>query len=102
MAFVGTVPRNGLIALVFGGEQTLGLRSYLFGHRPQERFVLVLVCVGGQPRGLQILLAWAPSPGTVPGFTGGPTWWAKQVVPGFREVPFDGLMDLGADPRTAF
>jgi len=61
-----------------------------------------------------LLLDWAPSPGTVPVFTGGPTWWALLSVPGFREVLFDGLnvwgqargLQLqqfvwGADPRTA-
>ena len=41
-------------------------------------------------------------PSTGPCFvTGGPTCWAQHVGPGSREVPFDGLIYLGADPRTA-
>lgn len=33
--------------------------------------------------------------------TGGSTCWALHVVPGSREVPFDGLIYREADPRTA-
>jgi len=93
------------------GGQTLGLRCCGNGHRPKERSLWLQVvplgglcmlspvygrphlrdyCAWGQTLGLQLLLVWAPSPVTVPVFTGGPTWWAELDVPGFREVPFVG------------